>query len=366
VLLVDDNADMRAYVARLLAARGWAVTTAADGVEGARGRAARPAGPRARRRDDARARRLRAARELRRDPRTRAVPVVLLSARAGEEARVEGLDAGADDYLVKPFAARELVARVAANLELARMRRDAADRERRAESAEAASRAKGELLTNLSHELRTPINATLGYLELIELGLRGAVTPGQREDIGRIRRSQRHLLGLVDNILTFSRLEAGRVDFARETVHVHALLAGAGEMIAPQAWAKSQTYTYVPCAPTIAVRADGLRVRQIVLNLLANAVKFTPSGGAVTLACEAADDVVRVRVVDTGPGIPPPRLAAMFEPFVQLEQGLTRSHEGVGLGLTISRDLARGMGGDLTVESTPGQGSTFTLTLPRA
>jgi signal transduction histidine kinase len=237
------------------------------------------------------------------------------------------------------------------------MRREAADRQRRVEAAEATSRAKSDLLTNLSHELRTPINATLGYLELLDLGLRGAVTAAQREDIGRIQRSQQHLLGLIDNILTFSALDAGRVEFAPEAVHLHALLAGVGEMVAPQAWAKSQTYTYVPCAPSLAVHADRLRVRQIVLNLLANAVKFTPAGGAVTLACDAGPGAVRVRVTDTGPGIPAGRLATMFEPFVQLEQGLTRPHEGVGLGLAISRDLARGMGGDLTAESVPARGA---------
>jgi DNA-binding response OmpR family regulator len=212
VLLVDDNADMRAYVTRLLAGRGWAVLAAGDGDEGLA--AARRDPP-----DLVLADVMMPGldgfgllRALRRDPRTRAVPVILLSARAGEEARLEGLDAGADDYLIKPFAARELVARVSANLELARMRGEAAARERRAEVAEAASRAKSELLTNLSHELRTPIHATLGYLELIELGLRGAITPEQRVDIGRIRRTQQHLLGLVENILTLagSRPSASR------------------------------------------------------------------------------------------------------------------------------------------------------------
>jgi signal transduction histidine kinase len=305
-------------------------------------------------------------RALRRDPRTRAVPVILLSARAGEEARLEGLDAGADDYLIKPFAARELVARVSANLELARMRGEAAARERRAEVAEAASRAKSELLTNLSHELRTPIHATLGYLELIELGLRGAITPEQRVDIGRIRRTQQHLLGLVENILTFSRLEAERIAYATEAVPLHALLAEVGELVAPQAWAKSLTYTYVPCAPGLAVRADRQRLRQIVVNLLANAVKFTPAGGRVTLAGEAGAGGVHVRVADTGPGIPPEKRAAIFEPFVQVEQGLARPYEGAGLGLAISRDLARGMGGDLTVESALGAGSSFTLSLRAA
>jgi signal transduction histidine kinase len=363
VLLVDDNADMRAYVARLLADRGWAVTTAVDGAAGVA--AARREPPDLVLSDvmmpglDG----FGLLRELRRDPRTRAVPVILLSARAGEGAEVEGLDAGADDYLVKPFAARELLARVAANLELSRMRREAAERERRAEAAEAASRAKSDLLTNLSHELRTPINATLGYVELIALGLRGAVTPEQRQDLDRIRRSQTHLLGLVDNILTFSRLEAGRVEYVLEDVHVHPLLAEVGELVAPQAWAKSLTYTYVPCPPALVARADRLRLRQVLLNLLSNAVKFTPAGGRVTLACEVDDREVRVRVEDTGAGIAPDKLASIFEPFVQLDRGLTRAYEGAGLGLAISRDLARGMGGELSVKSTPGEGSTFTLVL---
>jgi signal transduction histidine kinase len=361
---VDDNADMRAYAGRLLAEQGLEVLTAADGLAGVE--AARRERPDLVLSDvmmpglDG----FGLLRELRRDPRTREIPVVLLSARAGEESRVEGMEAGADDYLVKPFAARELVARVTTNLELARMRRDAAARERRAEAAEAASRAKSELLTNLSHELRTPINATLGYLELIELGLRGPVTAEQAQDIHRVRRSQQHLLSIIDNILTYSRMEAGRVEYAFEAVHAHELLAGIGELIAPQAWAKSLAYNYAPCASDLVVRADRTRLRQVVLNLLTNAVKFTPVGGRIGLSCEAAGGDLRIRVTDTGPGVPPEQVEAMFAPFVQLEQGLTRRHEGTGLGLAISRDLARGMGGDLTVESTPGVGSTFTLTLP--
>jgi signal transduction histidine kinase len=149
-------------------------------------------------------------------------------------------------------------------------------------------------------------------------------------------------------------------------VPLHALLAEVGELVAPQAWAKSLTYTYVPCAPGLAVRADRQRLRQIVVNLLANAVKFTPAGGRVTLAGEAGAGGVHVRVADTGPGIPPEKRAAIFEPFVQVEQGLARPYEGAGLGLAISRDLARGMGGDLTVESALGAGSTFTLSLRAA
>jgi signal transduction histidine kinase len=366
VLLVDDNADMRGYVTRLLEARGWHVVATGDGLAALA--AARHAPPDLVLTDvmmpglDG----FGLLRELRRDPRMQAIPVIMLSARAGEESRIEGLDAGADDYLVKPFAARELVARVSAHLDLARMRRDATDRERRLATAETASRAKSDLLTTLSHELRTPINATLGYLELIELGLRGEVTPQQRVDFGRIRRSQEHLLALVDNILTFSRIEAQRVEYVLEAVHVHDFLASAAELIAPLAWARSLTYQYTRCAPDLVVRADRTRMRQVLLNVLSNAVKFTPSGGQVTLGCTATATHVLIHVVDSGPGVPTEMQAAVFEPFVQLQQGLTRSHEGAGLGLSISRDLARGMGGELSLESAPGAGSTFTLTLPRA
>ena len=249
-------------------------------------------------------------------------------------------------------------------LALERARLFEAERGARAE-AEAANRAKFEFLTTMSHELRTPLNAIAGYVDLIDLEIRGPVTPQQREDLGRIRRSQTHLLGLINDVLNFARIETGHVSFAVEDVPVDELLAEVETLIAPQVGAKGLAYEHRRFDPAATVRADPEKVRQIVLNLLSNAVKFTPAGGRVTVSCEAEDGVVRIRVADTGIGIPGDKLGSIFEPFVQVNAGYTRTSEGTGLGLSISRDLARAMGGELAAESREGESSTFTLTLPR-
>ena len=232
--------------------------------------------------------------------------------------------------------------------------------------AEAASRAKSDFLAVMSHELRTPLNAIGGYAELLELGVRGPVTAAQIEDLARIQKAQRHLLGLINAVLNYTRVEAGGVHYVLRSVPLDETLATCEALTAPQLRAKRLEYHYAGCDPTLAVRADPEKLQQILLNLLSNAVKFTSAGGRVTLGCGYTHDTVTVHVRDTGRGIPADQQARVFEPFVQVDARLTRTHEGVGLGLAISRDLARGMGGDLTVESAPGVGSTFTLTLPRA
>ena len=242
--------------------------------------------------------------------------------------------------------------------------REEADEARRA--AEAANRAKSEFLAVMSHELRTPLNAVGGYAQLMEDGLSGPVTDGQREALGRIQKSQRHLLALINEVLNFTRIEAGQVRYAAEAVRVDALFRDAAELVAPQLAAKRLGFTVGACAPGVAALADADKLRQVLLNLLSNAVKFTPPGGVVTLECAWADGRVHVRVRDTGVGIPADKLETVFAPFVQLDQSLTRAGEGIGLGLAISRDLARAMGGELTVESAVGAGSTFTVTLPAA
>jgi signal transduction histidine kinase len=241
-----------------------------------------------------------------------------------------------------------------------------AEAERARAEAEAANRAKSEFLAVMSHELRTPLNAIDGYAELMELGIRGPLTEQQREDLGRIRTSQRHLLGLINGVLNYSRIEAGAVRYAVEAVPVAETLATCEALTAPQARARSLALGFRGCDPALLARGDREKVQQIVLNLLSNAVKFTEAGGRVELGCEVRGEHVVITVVDTGRGIPADRLEQVFEPFVQVDASRTRTQEGVGLGLAISRDLARGMGGDLTAESTPGAGSRFILVLHRA
>ncbi|MGZ8376495.1 MAG: PAS domain-containing sensor histidine kinase [Gemmatirosa sp.] len=245
-----------------------------------------------------------------------------------------------------------------------------ADAQAARSEAEAANRAKSEFLAVMSHELRTPLNAIGGYAELMEMGIRGPVTDQQREDLGRIQRSQRHLLGVVNEVLNYAKLETGSVRFDSADVVVCDALAEAEALVAPQARAKGLLFGATACAADLVVRADPEKLRQVLVNLLSNAVKFTEArngeAGRIAVACVPDGDRVVVAVRDTGIGIAADKLDAIFEPFVQVRADLTRTAEGTGLGLAISRDLARGMGGDLTAESTPGVGSTFTLTLPRA
>ena len=235
---------------------------------------------------------------------------------------------------------------------------------RRIAAAEAASRTKSEFLTALSHELRTPINATMGYVELIGLGLAGQITDAQRDYLSRIRMSQDQLLRIINDLLNYSRIEAGQVQYDFTPVPIHELVEAVLPMVGPQAQNKELSLAHGPCPDRLVGRADRTKAEQIVLNLVSNAVKFTPSGGRVAVACTAQADRVAITVADTGPGIPLDQQSAIFEPFVQLGRSLTSGHEGTGLGLAISRDLARAMGGDVTVESTPGAGARFTFTLP--
>jgi two-component system CheB/CheR fusion protein len=231
-------------------------------------------------------------------------------------------------------------------------------------SADLANRMKSGFLTTMSHELRTPLNAISGYVGLIADGIRGPVTPEQTADLVRIRAAGRHLLGLINSILDYARLESGRVLFVYEAVLLDDMLAEAAAMIAPQAETKRLELDHVRCNATAAIRGDHDKVIQIVVNLLSNAVKFTPPGGRITLACDLSSERPAIVVADTGIGIRAEHLEGVFDPFVQVGPTLPGSDKGAGLGLSISRELARGMGGELTAQSVLGKGSTFTLVLP--
>jgi signal transduction histidine kinase/DNA-binding response OmpR family regulator len=550
ILLADDTADMRDYVARLLRAEGWRVDAVGDGAVAL---------------DHARRRRpdivltdvmmpgldgFELLRELRSDPATATIPIIMLSARAGGDAKVEGLYAGADDYLVKPFAANELTARVSSHLALSRLRRETeamhadeaafigtlqrvgaavtAELDREAlvqlvtdeatrltgaqfgaffynvmneageaytlytisgvpremfsrfpmprntqvfeptfrgtsivrsdditkdprygknapyygkpaghlpvvsylaapviarsgavlgglffghgeparfserherliagvaswaavaidnanlyeaekkskleavsakQEAERANRAKTEFLATMSHELRTPLNAIAGHLQLIEMGIHGPLTTEQRAALDRIDRSQRHLLRLINDVLNLARIETGHLDYSIARVDAQAAVNEIEPLIGPQLAANGLHYEVKPPSSPVIVKADREKLGQILLNLLTNATKFTPSGGRITITmAPVADNNAEIVVADTGVGIPPEKLEHVFEPFVQVNRSHSQPKEGAGLGLSISRDLARGMGGELTAESREGAGSVFRLRLPR-
>jgi signal transduction histidine kinase len=233
-------------------------------------------------------------------------------------------------------------------------------------AAETANAAKSSFLAAMSHELRTPLNAIAGYVQLIQMGLRGPVTPEQQADLHRIKRSHAYLLGLIEDVLNFAKLDAHQMEFHARHVTVEEIMRDAETLLAPQMKASGIKYSYEECDSGLAVCADPDKTQQILVNLLTNAVKFTRPPGSVAVSCDFDDENVQIRVSDTGIGIKEDDIDRVFEPFVQLGRGLSQPGEGVGLGLTISRDFARRMGGDLTVKSTPGEGSEFTLSLPRS
>jgi PAS domain S-box-containing protein len=232
------------------------------------------------------------------------------------------------------------------------------------DEAEAANRAKSEFLANMSHEIRTPMNAVLGFTELLRRGF-GKSERETNKYLDTIHASGKHLLALINDILDLSKVEAGRLEVERIACAPHVIVGQAVLELGAKAREKGIGLEFAAEGPVPqTVLSDPLRLRQIVLNLVTNAIKFTERGGVQVLASLAAGDPARyaLRVIDTGVGIPREKIGALFEAFVQADSSIARKYGGTGLGLVISRKLARALGGDVTAASEPGKGSTFTLT----
>jgi signal transduction histidine kinase len=356
ILLADDNADMRDYVTRLLRKR-FSVETVADGASALkRARAAPPdlilsdvmmPGMNG----------YQLLQALRADELTRGIPVIFLSARAGEESRIEGLAAGADDYLIKPFSARELIARISTHLEISRLL--IREREARAE-AEVANRSKDEFLAMLGHELRNPLAPIVTALQLMRL--RGDDVLAKERMV--IERQVNHLIRLVDDLLDVSRITRGKVELQRARIEISEVVAKAIEMASPLIEQRQHVLTVDVPRRGLAIEADAVRMAQVVANLLNNAAKYTEPHGRITVAAALEGEQAVLRVHDTGIGLSADMLPRVFDLFVQETQALDRAQGGLGLGLAIVRVLVELHGGTVEAHSEGhGRGSEFVIRL---
>ncbi|WP_336242828.1 ATP-binding protein [Corallococcus exercitus] len=361
VLVVDDNADLRMYITGLLAGV-VTVETAEDGMAALQAIREHPPDLIL---SDVMMPRLGGfglLRELRADPRLRAIPFILLSARAGEEASVEGLEAGADDYLVKPFSARELSARVRTQLEMARVRREVAALAAREVVLEEAVRARDDFLSVASHELKTPLAAFRLKLERLERGLDADARAGMRERFLDTQRQVQRLTSIVETLLDVSQLTAGPPLLTVEDEDLTALVT---DVVARQ----QEELTRVGCALTlrsegpVPVRLDRERMAQVVRSLLSNAMKYAP-GKPVEVHVEQDGPHARLTVVDHGMGVRPEDRERIWERFERAVS--VRNFGGLGLGLWIARQVVEAHGGSVGVSETPGGGATFTVSLPLA
>jgi signal transduction histidine kinase len=357
VLVVDDNADMRDYLCHLL--RGWEVTAASDGLSALDIARAMP--PHLIVTDvmmpglDGFA----LLRELRSDPRTEAIPVLMLSARAGEEARVSGLGAGADDYIIKPFSARELRARVASLLNLSRARREA---EQLRASAEAANRTKDEFLAMLGHELRNPLAPILTALQL--MNLKGGDTLLKERSI--MERQVRHLVRLIDDLLDVSRVARGKIELRRKLVDLADVVASAVEAATPLLEERQHQFV-VNVHRGLLIDGDPTRLTQVVMNVVTNAAKYTQPGGRIEIHAGLDHEQIEIRVKDNGIGISAEMLPRIFDMFTQERQPVHRADGGLGLGLTIVKSLVELHGGTVSARSKGiGQGCEVVIRLPQA
>jgi signal transduction histidine kinase len=377
VLLADDNADMREYVRRLLGKR-YEVEAVADGLAAVR--VARERTPDLVLSDvmmpglDG----FGLLRELRADERTATVPVILLSARAGEESRIEGLEAGADDYLVKPFSARELLARVGACLEISRIRDDAAKRVRASEerlrlalsALQESDRRKNEFLALLGHELRNPMAPIRNAVRVLRLS-GGVGDGGDGGDgalgsaIDMIERQAAQMVRLIDDLLDASRITSGKIELQKERIELAPVVSHAIEVARPLCKSMDQELTATLPAEPIHLKADPARLIQVVGNLLNNASKFTERGGRIRLTVEREGDEVAIRVQDTGIGLAEDQRSRIFEMFMQVDRSLERTRGGLGIGLALVKELVEMHGGTVEAHSAGlGRGSEFVVRFP--
>jgi PAS domain S-box-containing protein len=309
------------------------------------------------------------------EPITDAVLLQLVERRKFEDALLEAKRAAEQATMAANAHRREVetanaqLERQAVELEMSQeqLEQQATELDRQRAIAEEANHAKSAFLAMMSHELRTPLNAIGGYVQLLEMGVHGPVTPAQIDALARVTRSQQHLLRLINDLLNLARIESGRVDYDLQAISLDDVVQTTLPMIEPQLATRGLRYELnVP--PALKAQADREKIEQILLNLLSNASKFTLPGGCITVEANVApdsDEHVELKVSDTGVGIPGNRLDEVFEPFVQVESSHAARVDGSGLGLSISREMARGMGGDISAESTLGVGSTFTIRLRR-
>ncbi|MEP6733125.1 MAG: hybrid sensor histidine kinase/response regulator [bacterium] len=343
------------------------------------------------------------ARQIKARTKAAYAPIILLGEPSENRHLVAlGYESGAVDFLFTPVDADVTRAKVVALVELEQRHRDFerqrahalaveanAEAERAREAAKEAGRVKSEFIATMSHEFRTPLNAILGYAQLLDMGVLGPSTPAQHAHLERLQSSAQHLLRLVDDVLDVAKADADRLEVRRDDLMTGAAVSATITLVHPQATSagirlldlhgESAGVPYV---------GDEHRVRQVLVNLISNAIKFTPPGGQITVECMQADapdpEVWRpivndgsvhtpqhwamITVEDTGPGIGPELMGQLFDPFTQGDSALTRAKGGTGLGLAISRRLARLMGGDVTVRNgtsaNAANGATFTLWLP--
>lgn len=313
-------------------------------------------------------------RRLKGNPLTQGVPVIFLSGAAELEDRLEGFRLGAVDFVAKPFKKVELLARVRTHLELGRLRTrlEAEVKSRTVElnlacrDLEQALRLKDEFLAAMSHELRTPLAAVLGMSELLQDGTYGALNTGQAEAVSVIEQGGRRLLALVNDILDLAQLEAGQLSMENQCCPVEELVQAAWGAVRKSAGKKQITMENSLDEQAVMVWGDPRQLKRILVNLLDNAIKFTPVGGKVGVAVtvDAKNGRISFAVSDTGIGIAAGEIPRLFRPFVQIDGGLDRSHEGTGVGLALVRKLVQAHGGEVTVDSKPGAGSCFTVVLP--